>query len=242
MTIYTVTAFKKVEKDLARLSHVFNAVAPFLTLVYLCYALIVGSGNTVINAIGAALSFVYFAYYLIFLFRLERINKRLKSDKTQIKEIKKEQRNTKRVYKISKILVGLVSLAISIYTIYLTLNNVTPLSVLLVGLSAIAWVLNLIIFLAYEFFSSKVEFIIDGIEYDLERINPVKNVKDIINRAQGKEIEIDTEKISLKNRALLDKLAQKEREEKEQNGGGQSKVKNFIKNVFSHDANDTENE
>ena len=132
---------------------------------------------------------------------------------------------------------GFVSLAISTYTVYITLSNVTPLSVLLVGLSAVAWVLNLVIFCAYEFFSNKVEFIIAGIQYDLERINPVKTVKDAINRVQGKEIEVDTEKISAKNRSLLDKLMEKEKESRPQQVGGISKVKNIINTVLHGDNN-----
>lgn len=239
MTLYTFAAFNKIKKDLQRLSRIMGGIAPFMALVYLCYALIVGAGNQIINIVSALLSFAYLIYYFSFLVRIDKLKEKKKKNKKEIKQIKKEQKNTKRAYKISKLCVGVVSLSVSIYTVYVTLSNVTPLSVLLVGLSAIAWLLNLIVFLAYEFFVAQFELLVDGFQYDIERIDPIKNVKDVINKAQGKEVEVDTDKISAKNRALLDKLLQKEKETKEKKKiEKESMVKTIINSVLKKDENE----
>jgi hypothetical protein len=62
-------------------------------------------------------------------------------------------------------------------------------------------------------------------------MNPVKAVKDAVNKMQGREIVVDTDKISRKSRNVLDALADKEEEnkkEKEESG----LIKRFFKSAF----------
>lgn len=225
MMKYTRAAFNKIVGDLRKLSYVFNFCVPTLSLSYLVYALATQTGIFAINLIALAVTVLYLIFYAVYSYKIEKQN-RAGSKKT-----KKVRRGVKHLYKTCRLIASACSLAISVYGIYFTAQNVTPISVALVGLLMIFWILNVLIMLAYEFVYNRVELLIDGIQYDIESMNPVKAVKDAVNKMQGREIVVDTDKISRKSRNVLDALADKEEEnkkEKEESG----LIKRFFKSAF----------
>lgn len=199
MLDYTKAAIKKTIEDFKKIDLVRNIATQVLYLVYLLYAVCVGSGFLPVNIILLTLAAAYFAFFLFVTFR---------GVKKQIK------RTVRTVYGYCKHLLKLFNLGVMIYGISLTAGHVTPVSLLLSSLMIVGWVLQILFEVVFKFFLNRAQFILEGMEADYENLTkPVRTVGNFFKKIAGKEVE--EEKEPSKNRLYLDKKVAQERAKKE---------------------------
>lgn len=204
MLDHTRAALDKTVADFKRFILGYNVVLQLIYIAYLIYALIAPSGILAANIALLSVSVAYFIFYLATYDRNE-------------KQIKKVKKTTKRAYKWFKLTVKAFTLAVTIYGIYMAMQDVTVLSVILAAFSTVGWALQVILELAFMFVSSRIDLIMTGVKMDTK---PVQAVGDFVKKVvtgQDPEPEKPTrfhrllEKTVFKKKAAADAAKEKEK-------------------------------
>lgn len=199
MLEYTKVAVKQTVDDFKKIDYIRNIITQILYIAYLLYTLIAGSGILVANIILLVLSVGYFVFFLI---------------ATQKNADKKLKTVVKTVFTRCKQIIKFFTLGVMVYGIWLTANDVTPLSLLLSALMIAGFVLQIVFEIIIKFFTARVNLIIEGLEADYENMTkPVRSVGNFFKKMTGKEVE---EKEPSKTRVLLDKKVIEAREERKE--------------------------
>ena len=197
MLEYTKAAIKQTADDFKKVDYVRNVVTQILYIAYLIYALIAGSGYLWANIPLFLLSVGYFVFFLI---------------ATQKRTEKKLKAVVKTVFTRCKQIIKFFTLGLMVYGIWLTAENVTPLSLILSSLMIVGWVLQILFEIILKFFSNRINLIIEGLEADYEnKTKPARNVGNFFKKITGQEVEV---KEPTKARLLLDKKVVEARETK----------------------------
>ena len=200
MLDYSLTAFNKIKNDFLRIKRFFDVVAPLFTIAFLTYSVI----KTAIakdfmfwvNAVSLTLTVAYYIFHLVVTFR--------KTDK----ELKKA---VKTVYKICVRTIKCFTLAVAIYGLWLSIDNLDPLTLILTMLSLVGWLLQIFLDIIMFVINRYAQFIKEAILADIEEIKkPITNVGNFFKKMTGKEIE---EKEVSKTRAKLDAMVSERKEE-----------------------------
>ena len=148
------------------------------------------------NAVSLTLAVAYYIFHLIVTFR--------KTDK----ELKKA---VKTVYKICVRTIKCFTLAVAIYGLWLSIDNLDPLTLILTMLSLVGWLLQVFLDIIMFVINRYAQFIKEAILADIEEIKkPVTTVSNFFKKMTGKEIE---EKEVSKTRAKLDAMVSERKEE-----------------------------
>ncbi len=191
---YTFAALKKSVDDVKRASFLVNILVNALYILYLVYALAVGSGNPILNAILCALTAVFFISYIV----------------TSIDENKKRAKKiVKTTYKRIKIFIDAFSLSIALYSIYIAAERATVISILLTVASLIGWIAKVVLSIITHFLEARAELIIAAFRVDFE---PMFKVVNAYKKFVGDDVK---EQVSPEMRAELDEICAVYVEEKE---------------------------
>lgn len=202
MLNYSRAAYNKTVRDIKRMTYWANIITQIMAIVLPLYSMITGRGILALNIIMCILSGGYLAFYLL-------------TYEMQERAAKVAKKNVKRTYKIIKHSAKTVNLIIAIYGIYTNTEKVSFISLTLSSITIVSWVLSMFFELGYIFIKKRLDFIIDGIELDFEGvINVGHNVGNFFRRLKGEEQKERKQHVSPKNRAILDELVRKEKEEK----------------------------
>lgn len=212
MLDYVREAIKKTVDDLKRYLAITQYAMQAITFVYLIYALIVGLGNVIVNAILLSLLVAYSIFDLI-------------TTKKGRKQTKNLRRKVGHVYAGIKIGVRTFTLGVTLYSIYYSASSVKPLSIILTTFMLLTWIIQVVLEIFKYLFESKSKLILAGWQKDMEELRkPITTAKEvaseIVRRVTRKErvekppIEKSKELLLLENR--VEKKREKKRKEKEE--------------------------
>ena len=200
MLDYSLTAFNKIKTDFLRIKRFFDVVIPLFTIAFLTYSVITTAiakdFMLWVNVASLALAVGYYIFHLIVTFR--------KTDK----ELKKV---VKTIYKICVRAIKCFTLAVAIYGLWLSIDNLNPLTLILTMLSLVGWLLQVFLDIVLYVINRYAQFLKEAILADVEEIKkPVTTVTNFFKKMTGKEIE---EKEVSKTRAKLDAMVVERKEE-----------------------------
>ena len=157
---HTLAALDKSVDDLKRACFKIDILVNILYIIYLVYALVVGTGNVIINAVLCSLSVVFFVTYIA----------------TSLDEGKKRARKLVKItYKRIKLFIDAFSLAIAIYSIYIAAERATVISILLTVASLFGWIVKVSMDVAVRFIEARVALITAAWKMDTEVTNKARN-------------------------------------------------------------------
>jgi hypothetical protein len=227
---YTFAAYHKIVDDLKRLTFLVTVSLHLLYISYFIFAICTNAGFLAVNITLLVITAAYLCFYLITKGRYDDKSSNAKGKVTKI-------------YKAIKFAVVTVNLAITIYTVCVTVENITLPSLVLTALMVIGWIFQVILSLAFAFVKTEFELLIDGIEADFEfAYNAKVTVSNVFKRIKGEEIEERKEIISDKNREILKKQAAKDKESKKQMSNSSFSLKNLFKNIVTGQESDDRTE
>ena len=197
MLDYTKAAIKQVGEDFKKVDFARNIITQIIYLLYLVYAMIFDNGIFAVNITLFVLSAAYFAFFMF----------------VTVRETKKEvHKVVKTIYTRCKQIIKLFTLGVMLYGVWLTTENVTPLSVILSALMIVGWVLQIVFEILIKFFTKRINLLLEGLEADYENMTkPARTVGSFFKKITGNEVE---EKEPSKARLLLDKKVEEAKAEK----------------------------
>lgn len=199
MLDYTRSAVSKIVEDFKAFLHIYTIVVQSIYLAYLIYSIAVGAG---IVFISVALLVICTAYFVFYLVAHDRIND----------SVEKIARKTRTWLLLA---VKAFTLGVSIYNIYAASTHVTPVSVTLAALTALSWIIQILVELLAKFIENRASLLIEGLKADFEGVSKTcSTVSNVIKRIKGEEVEKKEELPPTKHRLILDERVRQEREEK----------------------------
>ncbi len=192
MLKYTKAAIDKIKEDLKVGVALFEIITLILMLTYLILALSFSFGNLIINIILLVVVSIYFLFYLANLkFSFKWFNSIFK-----------------KYYKIIRLIILASSLTITLYELYVTTNEVNPVTIILVTLLIIFWLLQVVIEIIYRLVVNEIDLLLQAIAQDKESaLEPVKKIFKEETKPKSKKI--------LRLEKKMEKV--KEKEEKSSN-------------------------
>ena len=194
MLDYTKAAMAKMKGDFEKAVYFFKIFSQILTIVYLVYTLVASSGIWIANAILLALAVGYF----IFFFCAEKENKQLK-------------KQVKTIYKYCRRAVKIFTLGVTVYGVFLTTADPSPISILLIVLMLVGLVLQLLLDVAGFIVNNYFQLVMTGLEADFEFVSKTGN---FFKKLAGKEVE--PEKEPTKHRLFLNERVSESRAKKKE--------------------------
>lgn len=199
MLDYSMAAFKKIKNDFLRIKRVFDIIIPLFPIAFLTYSVITQTGIFWANVISLALAVAYYIFHVIVTFRSGN------------KDLKK---TVKTLYKICVRVIKFLTLAISLYGLWVSMENVNPLSMLLTISSLVGWLLQVTLDIILHIINSYATFLKEAIMADVEELKkPITKVNNFFRKMTGKEVE---EPEVSPVREKLDRLVEEHREEKKE--------------------------
>ncbi len=196
MLNYTRAAGRKIGKDLRMISTGLSIAAQLLSIVYLFYIVLFGSGIFAIKLTLLILSFAYFLFFCI---------------ATAYSAKKELKRKITLFYQWSKRAIKIVNLAVIIYG-FANAEH-TTLSLMLLSFSILGWALDLVIGVISFVCNAWLQLLFEGIEADVEEIKkPITSAQNFFKKVTGQAVPDPA--APTKNREMLNDMVAKEREEK----------------------------
>ncbi len=197
MLDYTKLALQKTYEDFKKIGHVFSVVTQLIYIAYLVYSIVVQSGRWWIKTIFLALSVGYFIFYMVVYH-------------TQNNQLNK--RGTK-IYKRSKLLLKLFELVVAFYSISVTTNDTSTLSVILLAMMLVGWLLQVVFDIIVSILEKRIQLFIEAVKADWQEVKkPIDSVSNFMKKLTGKPIAPAPEKT--KQRVWLDEQVGATRQEK----------------------------
>ncbi|MBR7116125.1 MAG: hypothetical protein IKC87_00235 [Clostridia bacterium] len=220
MLKYTIAAYHRIVKDLGILANITTIVTQSFMILYLAYALIIGQGNRIINAILLVMTALNLVIHLI------TNGKRDKKSKTT-------KKISRTAYIVTKLTLNAVSLASVVYSIYVNSADVTAFAMLTTPLMILLWIAQVAFELIKLYVTNRAALFLDGLKMDFEFVlKPIVKTKNFFKDLFGEERE-DTEIVGEKNRRILTEQAGIEMEEKrEENKAFWGKLWDVVKRKF----------
>ena len=189
---YTVATVNKIIDDMKRAGFILDILVNLLYIVYLIYAIAVGSGNPFVNATLCALTAAFFVSYVV----------------TSLDERKKRARRiVKRTYNRIRIFLDCFSLAIAIYSVYIAAEHATVISILLTVGSIIGWIAKVTFAILTSFLEARARLFVSAFHLDLEPLYKIHNAYKLLI---GDEL---SESVSPEMRRTLDDIQSEYAEE-----------------------------
>ena len=148
------------------ISGVFSVWFDIVILAYYILANVFALGNRIINIIMLSLSILILIVDIFY----------WSKDKRKRKKIKKEYKETKKLLFYAKITTSAVSLGLTIYSIVITVNNVSPLRIVLTTALVILWIERVIFEIIKEIIIKQFKDLFVGIPEGFMEV--ATNIKD----------------------------------------------------------------
>lgn len=172
----TKNVFLKTVREIKLFTCVVTVLSQLITIGYMIYACVVGTGLLPVNIILAVVSLGYLVIYVATYGTKNRAHKKLRSAAATA------NRRMKLVGKT-------VTLGITIYGIYLSTEETTAISIILATLSIIFWILQVIFEILYSYVKRKAEEFVDALKNDVATaIEPVKKVGEFVKGVADTEV------------------------------------------------------
>ena len=198
MLDYTMSAIEKIKDDFTKLARVLDVTTQIVYIAYLAYTIFAKSGLFIANVILLVLAAAYFGFTL-YVYSNE--------GKKELKKL------IKKLYKYSKRIIKLFTLGVMLYGVWLTAENVTPLSLFFSIAMAAGFIVQILFDVFITLFSRYADLCMEGLKADIENVTkPVRSVGNFFKKLSGGDVE-ETKEPS-KARRLLDKRVGEAREEK----------------------------
>ena len=218
---YTRAALRRLSRRFDVVKWVVNYGVHIAMIVYLAFAMIMGMGSLLINAVLMALSIATLIYTIIYS-KKELIKKQKKKAKKDLKEVKKK-------IHIGELVVKGVSLIVSLYGMHTATNTVSPITIIFTTIILILWILSVLVEIIVWIGKKEIEYLSAGLKYDIT----FGEERDAIANFIAKSKNNDKDKIILE----LEELVQDEREEKQEKlKSGINQIVAGVKNVFTKGA------
>lgn len=162
MEIYTLTAARKIAKEVKTIAYIFPIIFNALYLCFVAWSLITQRGVMWINIVLAVLCAVNILCCVI----------PVKSDDKRGKAAKKI---VKRSGKAIKLIVCTVTLIGTVYSIYMATTSVAPITLISATISILAWILQLVLFVASWAVERWVDMLKSGFDADRAQAEPLIN-------------------------------------------------------------------
>ena len=202
MLDYTITAINKVIDDVKKGAFCFSVAVQSVGIIYLIYAVCVGAGILWANIALGVISLAYLIFYIVTY---------PKNDK----ESAKAKRATAGWCKWSRLAIKAFTLGEAMWGVYIAIEHFTPISALLMTISALGWICQVIIEIAIRYIEGRVEYIVEGVRTDVNNImKPVRDTTNFVRRITGREVE-EVKEEPTKKHLVLDKLVEERREKRE---------------------------
>lgn len=195
MFSYTKAAIDKIKNDLKIGVAIFEIITIVLIITYLIFALSLGFGNLIINSVLLAVVSVYFILFLI------NLKFNLKCFRSKIK----------KYYKRIRLAILASSLSISMYELYVTTNDVNPITIILITLLLIFWILQIVTEIIYRLMVNEIDLLVQAIAQD--KTNALEPVRKLLNK---EESHTKSKKI-IKLEKKMEKLKKKEERKRNKN-------------------------
>lgn len=174
MLDYTKSVFIQTKEDLKKLGFLCSACLQSFQIIYLIYALCIGSGILFANIALLVLSVGYFSFMLY-------INRY---------ETKKEIRQIfKTVYRWGKRLIKLFTLGVSVYGLFITASEPITVSgvvsIILLVFMLLGWVLDILLEVLTKVVEKRGKLFLDALKMDME---PALKAVNLIQKFRGKEV------------------------------------------------------
>ena len=194
MLKYTMAAFNKTVKDLRLFAHIATIVMQSFMLAYLATAIIFENGNRIINAVLASLTVINFVIYLITYGKEDKKSKKVKG-------------TSQKTYVYTKLFLNAISLASVIYSIYVSAENVTGITMVTAPIMIVLWIAQVALEVIKIYVSRCSALFLDGLEMDFEFVlKPMTKARNVLHDFIGEERE-DEDNVSARNRAILTEQA-----------------------------------
>ena len=217
MLKYTVAAFSRIKRDLEILSKFAAILMQSFMTVYLTLAIVFDNGSRVINSILLGLTVVHFTLYLIF-------------DGKKTKLAKKVKGYNSKIYTYSKLALNAVSLASVIYSIYVSPDVISSITMVTTPLMIVLWVLQVLFEVVKVYVSVRADLVLDGLAMDFEfATKPIVKARNVLHDFIGEEREPETS-VSAENRRILTEQAEINEEEKKKKKA--ERPKNILLRAF----------
>lgn len=167
MFSYTKAAIDKIKNDLKIGVAIFEIITIVLIITYLIFALSLGFGNLIINSVLLAVVSVYFILFLI------NLKFNLKCFRSKIK----------KYYKRIRLAILASSLSISMYELYVTTNDVNPITIILITLLLIFWILQIVTEIIYRLMANEIDLLVQAIAQD--KTNALEPVRKLLNKEES---------------------------------------------------------
>lgn len=221
---YTKLVFNQTVDDIKKISTVAQFATQSIYVAYLIYAVAVGTGIIGVNIGLLVISALYLAFSVVM----------------KVKEIKKTdgkiKKNVKKAYKIAKHIIQIPTLAVAIITLATLESDHITFSLLFTVLMVLGYVVSILLSVITSIVESRAKKFMVAIEADIE---PIMKVVNGIKKLKGEKIEeAAPDKAKEKMRSELDKVVNKNREEKKereeaQKAAKKEEAKTFLKNLAS---------
>jgi len=190
MLAYTKSVFLQTKEDLKRLGFLCSTALQSFQIIYLIYALCIGSGILVANIALLTLSVAYFSFMLY-------INRN--ETKKEIKKI------FKTIYRWGKRLIKLFTLGVSVYGLFITASEAITvsgvISIILLVFMLLGWVFDILLEIATKFVERRGKLFLEALKMDME---PALKAVNLIQKFRGKEV--NEEIVSADAREMLTHL------------------------------------
>lgn len=203
MLDYTKLALNQIWSELKRLAYTVDVCSKVFPIAYLTYALIAGTGLWIANAVLLALAVAYFVFFLSM------------TEYGKTPDGKKVKKKVDKFYKLSRRLIKLFTLGVAVYGLFLTSNDVNPLSLALTVAIIVGWTLGIVFDFLIKIIGAKIGFVVSALEADIDAaLKPIKSAGNFFKKITGQEVA--PEKEPSENRRILDeKLGEQRREKRE---------------------------
>lgn len=203
MLDYTRAAVKKTVDDFKRLGFLFTVFSNLAFIAYLVYAIIDSRSFLAVNIVLLTLSVAYFSFYLF----ATSCGKDLQGNKLA-------KKNVKQIFNIAKKCMKLYTLGVMLYGLSSAGEGASALYVIFMALQLMFFLIGVVFDCLVYIVEKQADFFLTAIKMDVDQITkPVKTVGNFFKKLSGEEVQ--PEPAPTKNRELLTKLVQEQKEEKE---------------------------
>lgn len=204
---YTIMLFHETIKDIKNIGNIAKYSTQGVYIIYLIYSLISGTGFWFINAPLLALAVAYLIYDL---------------HSTNHKN-KKQDKKVKKLYNRLKQALKLFPLCVSLYSLYLTIEQANAFTLITTAFMLISWLLSFIFDILVTVIEKRMDLFKAAVKEDLNSFTqPVKTVGDTIKKAVG--LPVQTQPLT-KVQELLQKKLEKHRTAKAKEQAKTTKLK-----------------
>lgn len=219
MLDYTRAIFEKTRKDLNTALTLFQFGTQILYIAYLIYLVVKPNSIWYLHLILLIISAAFLVFDIVTAKNIRAIKsekisffkKRMRNER--LSRAKQNRKNVARIKFYSSHVIKIFVLASAFYPIIVSPASVHPLSIMCTTAMVLLWIIQIVFEVLKLILEGRGELFMEALRADVEFVSkPVSVVKNTFNKIIGREVE--TEEAPTKDRVYLDKLVEKNKNER----------------------------